>query len=365
MSKSVYLKREMTVVVNKFQSAQVIGEVELDQGVVLFRTFRSSVGDPHLWSEMCRILERQFPDSEVLMFPIALDGGPIYSSRPIHSKPSPLSFDTLAILNKPNCVAFVLEPNNDKNVSYLQNGKTHSYVKLLNFETEGSWVLRISRSGGRQHFTSDEVEFLNRHAVLIELAAAASARIISASIEAYRNAFQSAGRPFAVLDDTMQIVVANEHFETVAHKYFQKMGDSLMLKNNQDTRTVRDAVINFFNGRANVETILHHENFPCLAILHDIATNRHLISGRKLIGLELKGALVSEIQDSHMLTEFFGLTQREGDVAAQLSYGKNVGAIAACNGVSVGTVRVQLKAIFRKMGVVSQVELVSKVHGLR
>jgi DNA-binding CsgD family transcriptional regulator len=84
-----------------------------------------------------------------------------------------------------------------------------------------------------------------------------------------------------------------------------------------------------------------------LAVLHDIKSDRHLISGRKLLGLELKGAFSSAIQDSQMLAGFFGLTQREGDVAAQLSYGKNVGAIAACNGVSVGTVRVQLKALFQ------------------
>jgi DNA-binding CsgD family transcriptional regulator len=56
-----------------------------------------------------------------------------------------------------------------------------------------------------------------------------------------------------------------------------------------------------------------------------------------------------------------GLTPAESDVVAALAHGQNLAAIAEARGVSVSTVRSQLKAIFRKTGTSSQVELLAWV----
>jgi DNA-binding CsgD family transcriptional regulator len=61
------------------------------------------------------------------------------------------------------------------------------------------------------------------------------------------------------------------------------------------------------------------------------------------------------------LTQVFGLTPAEARVAAALSQGDRLEEIAASGGVSIGTVRSQLKAIFSKTGATTQAVLVGLV----
>lgn len=57
----------------------------------------------------------------------------------------------------------------------------------------------------------------------------------------------------------------------------------------------------------------------------------------------------------------FGLSLAEAEIAAQLALGRTAIAIAAGRQVSVGTVRSQVRGIFAKMGVTSQVEIASRL----
>ena len=61
------------------------------------------------------------------------------------------------------------------------------------------------------------------------------------------------------------------------------------------------------------------------------------------------------------LTQVFGLTPAEARVAAALSQGDRLEEIAASGGVTVGTMRSQLKAIFAKTGATTQAVLVGLV----
>lgn len=54
------------------------------------------------------------------------------------------------------------------------------------------------------------------------------------------------------------------------------------------------------------------------------------------------------------LRELFGLTTAETEIASEIATGRKVEQIAATRGVSEGTVRLQLKSIFGKLGVNSQ-----------
>lgn len=62
-----------------------------------------------------------------------------------------------------------------------------------------------------------------------------------------------------------------------------------------------------------------------------------------------------------LLTATFGLTTAEADIAEQLSRGVSREDIAHGRGVSLSTVRIQIKAIFRKMEVSREGELVARV----
>src|SRR5690606_23922589 len=61
----------------------------------------------------------------------------------------------------------------------------------------------------------------------------------------------------------------------------------------------------------------------------------------------------------------YQLTDAEIDVALRLTNGEPVDAIANARTASVGTVRAQLRAIFAKMGVHRQNELIARINSLR
>ncbi len=69
------------------------------------------------------------------------------------------------------------------------------------------------------------------------------------------------------------------------------------------------------------------------------------------------GDRIAALADRH------GLSHREADVAADIAAGRTLAEISAARGVSIETVRSQLKAAMAKLGVSRQVELVRLVGG--
>lgn len=68
--------------------------------------------------------------------------------------------------------------------------------------------------------------------------------------------------------------------------------------------------------------------------------------------------------DPAIVAEMFGLSPAESKVAAILAMGRGPDEIAVAGGISVATVRAQIKAIFAKTGVSRQSELVALLRGM-
>ncbi len=68
--------------------------------------------------------------------------------------------------------------------------------------------------------------------------------------------------------------------------------------------------------------------------------------------------------NAFVLPEAFGLTAREAEIAAELLGGLSPAAVATSLKISVSTVRVHIKHIYNKLGVNSQLELMSYLHRL-
>jgi DNA-binding CsgD family transcriptional regulator len=360
-----YLKREMTFGINTIQSRQVDGENVLDQRDLFSQTALSAIEKPFLWSDVCRMIESECPGTSVVMFPLRSSSGPIYSSAPLNLPPKLPTKETLAMLNSKKRVEFVSETLVDQDNKRLKNTTIQTCATLLNFGIDGWWIVRVSRLEVGYDFSPDELQTLSRLAATLEFTTATSTRILSASLEAYSHAFLQVGQPFAILDEALCIVTANKYFDSVSSTYFQNSGSSLTPISHHDAKALREALEDFVKGHQKVEAIFHNDHHPCVAVLHNLQADKYRVSGKKFIGLEIKGAVRALIPDSQLLSKLFVLTQREADVVALLSSGKSVSSIAANHAVSVGTVRVQLKAIFRKMSVAGQVELVSKVLNAR
>jgi DNA-binding CsgD family transcriptional regulator len=77
-----------------------------------------------------------------------------------------------------------------------------------------------------------------------------------------------------------------------------------------------------------------------------------------------RGPRGDEARRAAILEVAYGLSAAESHIALQLAEGKTAEAIAINRGVAVGTVRAQIKAIFAKMGVNRQIELVARLSQL-
>jgi len=71
----------------------------------------------------------------------------------------------------------------------------------------------------------------------------------------------------------------------------------------------------------------------------------------------------SEPLPSHVLPALFGLSQAEARVASAIAKGKTLEEISVEAGLSVNTIKSQLKAVFVKTGVSRQADLVALMTG--
>ena len=92
-----------------------------------------------------------------------------------------------------------------------------------------------------------------------------------------------------------------------------------------------------------------------------------MVKGEQLLSAQRKAEL-SELFQSHRIDRddrfmpFESLSRRESEVLRLLMEGHSVAKIAESSFVSVGTVRTQVKAILRKLGVNSQAAAVALAY---
>jgi DNA-binding NarL/FixJ family response regulator len=98
-----------------------------------------------------------------------------------------------------------------------------------------------------------------------------------------------------------------------------------------------------------------------------VATVQRVSGGEALLGQEERAALLAELRsrqesERERYAPFASLTAREQAVLAALVEGQSAEAIAAGAYVSIATVRSQIQAILRKLGVASQLAAVAKAR---
>jgi DNA-binding NarL/FixJ family response regulator len=98
-----------------------------------------------------------------------------------------------------------------------------------------------------------------------------------------------------------------------------------------------------------------------------IEATRRALLGEELPGRDDRESLIAEVRvrralDAQRLGPFMRLTRREAGVLRGLAAGKTVECIASESFVSVATVRTQVRAIFLKLGVRSQLAAVAEAR---
>jgi DNA-binding CsgD family transcriptional regulator len=89
----------------------------------------------------------------------------------------------------------------------------------------------------------------------------------------------------------------------------------------------------------------------------------HVGGGPKAVALFISDPMQRARLDPHIIGEFFHLTRAEARLAVRLAAGDTLSAAASSLGVSVNTVRNQLRSLFNKTGVNRQTDLLRVLLG--
>jgi DNA-binding CsgD family transcriptional regulator len=257
---------------------------------------------------------------------------------------------------------FVVEHTRSTDDVFASPASGSACGHVLDFGQEGPWLLRVARRQGRPAFSETEVSRLNATLPHLTTASWTSAHVQREALRQLKAVHEHLGVPFAVLDSAGRVLTYNASFEKTAAHYFANALHMPLPLGHADAATFKMALRVLSETDSERELPLRDTAAPCVAALRVLPHAEARLSQSKLFGLTLRGLSDMRVPNTTMLSNLYGLTHREADVAALLASGTSVNTIARKHVVSVSTIRVQLKSIFRKLSVRSQIEMVAKLH---
>ena len=177
-----------------------------------------------------------------------------------------------------------------------------------------------------------------------------------------------AGLPAAVLASPQRLIRANGHFRNLMPNQVQDFNGSLVFSDRQVKSHLERALacVRIYPSSPNLSLIpIRPAGKHPAAVAHIVPWNR--VSADPLSDsfyvLFISHVSRSEPLPSHVLPVLFGLSPAEARVAAAVAKGKTQDEIAVQAGLSVNTIKTQLKAVFMKTGVSRQADLVALMTG--
>lgn len=229
-------------------------------------------------------------------------------------------------------------------------------------------AFEIGRSPDLGPFTPREVSRLDRMRPHLARAAHLAGRLGLAQARSAAAALAAVGLPAAVLRARGQVVAANPLFEALAPRISTSGRDQLRLGHPMAQRLLDEALNGATRERpAGVRSIPlpAGEEAPPL-ILHLTPIRR---AAQDLFGTAQWIAVVTPVvagqssPDPGLLQGLFDLTAAEARVTRGLLEGASAAQIAAATGVSITTLRSQIRAVLAKTGTTRQVDLVQMLTG--
>jgi len=180
-------------------------------------------------------------------------------------------------------------------------------------------------------------------------------------------ALEQIGLPACLIGHNLRIMAANPRLEAILDRLIQDRSHRIGLVNSNADALMAEA-LNQLNlpGSGLVRSIpvpAVDEQPPM--ILHLIPIKRSandIFSGVAAI-LVVTPVVPAEAPTAEVLQGLFDLTPAEARVARAIAKSETIEAIAKAFGVSEGTVRNQLKAVFAKIGVARQIDVALLLSG--
>lgn len=251
---------------------------------------------------------------------------------------------------------------------YRKNGLGWATGTMLDTPSGDSIIFSFERAHSKGPVPVEIVRQFDALRPHLARSALLSARLGLERARAMADTLQSLGLPGAVLRGSGKVFAANSLFESLMPSLLQDRRERLRL-----TDTAADALLevalahrSIVTGRVAVNSIpvAARENSPPM-VLHLLP-----VCGTALdVFLQASSLLVvtpvdrAAVPTAKVLQALFDLTPAEARVARGIGEAQSVKALALSGGVSLETVRTQLKAVLSKTGLSRQQELTSLLAG--
>lgn len=201
----------------------------------------------------------------------------------------------------------------------------------------------------------------------IARAAAFSARLALERVRAAAEALGLVGLPAAVIGPKHQILAANTLFQALVPSVFADRRQGVSLTGSDANALLLDALARnsagVGGGVQSIPVAASEEReamvvhlLPIRGAAHDVFTTASSI-------IIATPVTAGNAPSQQLLEGLFDLSPAEARVARAIANGETIEALAAANGISVQTVRWQLKSVFAKTGAHRQAELVRLLAG--
>ncbi|WP_181705740.1 helix-turn-helix transcriptional regulator [Chthonobacter rhizosphaerae] len=261
------------------------------------------------------------------------------------------------------------EMDRDPMIAYLrQNGGGWCTGTLITMPSGDLLVFNIERSHRRGPFEPEVIARLETLRPDLHRAALLSARLGFEKARAAAAALAAVGLPAGVLSHSGRLIAANDLLTAMMPSVVLDRRDRVQLAGSAPDALLKDALDRLASQLmpqvASIALPATHAHPAMVAHLVPVRRNARDVFASANAFLMVTPVSAAAVPGSSLLQALFDLTRAEARVAKGIMEGKTPADLARTLGVSVDTVRTQLKSVFAKVGVSRQADLVRLLGGL-
>jgi len=253
------------------------------------------------------------------------------------------------------------------NAEYIASVKARSFASMrLAGDGESTVILEFERFVGVAPFSTREIEALRLLVPHAQQAGELALRLADMQMGGLVDAVSTFNCGALLLDSRGRVLSMNSNAEAMLGPEIFVRG-AILTASNRDCDADLQRLIGTVTGR-----VPRHETKPVAAVrIPRLGASDLLVHAAPLVRsapeLFERATAIVMIDDlgaqstptARLLRHFFGLTDAEAAIAAAIASGRELEEISRARGVSLGTLRNQLEAIFAKTGARRQTELVA------
>jgi DNA-binding CsgD family transcriptional regulator len=228
-------------------------------------------------------------------------------------------------------------------------------------------VVQVWRAAGQPRFGAECLRQLDTLRPHLARAAMLSTRLRLKQMQAATETLELLGIPAAVVEASGRVVAANDLMQAMRGHFLWLAGDQLAFSDRIANglfreELARSAATGLASARSFVSRGSGDQNYPAIVHVVPLKTcGRELFNGAWfLLAVNKPGAATL---DGSLLQGLFDFTAAEARVAAGLLEGLSVKEMSRRYGVSVLTLRTQVKSVLAKSGSTRQPEFIARLRG--